>query len=124
VGRLTELADTLAALRHPEELYELLDPDVMWYSANVDSNCTCNDRDDVIACIERNATAGMTGRFDVLGEGDGVAVVQAVLDPPRTGNGCLLLRFRDGAIVELRDFTSPQAAFGYAGLVWNGATAP
>lgn len=124
MGRLTALADTLTGLRRPEELYELLDPDVMWYSADVDSNCTCNDRDDVIACIERNAAAGLTGRFDVLGEGDDVAVVQAMLDAPRPGDACLLLRFRDGGIVEMRDFASPQAAFHYAGLVWNGATAP
>ena len=121
MGRLTAVADTLAALRRPEELYELLDPDVMWYSTEVDSNCTCNDRDDVIACIERNA-AGLAGRFDVLGSGEDVAVVRPVLDPPRGGDGCLLLRFRDGAIVEMRDFVSPQAAFAYAGLVWTGAS--
>ena len=29
---------TLAAMRRPEELYDLLDPDVMWYSDDVDSN--------------------------------------------------------------------------------------
>jgi hypothetical protein len=115
------LAETLAALRRPEELYELLDPDVMWYSADVDSNCTCNDRDDVIACIERNTAAGMTGHFEVLGEGDDVAVVRPVVDPPRQGDGCLLLRFRDDAIVEMRDFISAQAAFAYAGIVRTGA---
>jgi len=111
------LGETLAALRRPEELYELLDPDVMWYSSDVDSNSTCNDKDDVIACIERNLTAGMTGRFEVLAEHDEVVVVQPVLDPPRTGTGCLLVRFRDEAIVELRDFVSPQAALAYAGIV-------
>jgi len=114
-------AATLAALRRPQELYELLDPDVMWYSSEVDSNCTCNDRDEVIACIERNIAAGLTGRFEVLAESGDVALVQPVLDPPRLGDGCLLLRFRDGSVVEMRDFTSPQAAFAYAGLVWSGA---
>jgi hypothetical protein len=114
------LAETLTALRSPEELYELLDPDVMWYSAGIDSNCTCNDKDDVVACIERNLAAGMTGRFEVLAEGDDVAVARPVFDPPLQGDGCLLLRFRDDAIVEMRDFTSAQAALGYAGLVRSG----
>ena len=111
------IGQTIAAFTQPEQLYELLDPDTMWYSADVDSSRTCNSRDDVIACIERNLTAGMTGRFEVLAEHDEVVVVQPVLDPPRTGTGCLLVRFRDEAIVELRDFVSPQAALAYAGIV-------
>jgi hypothetical protein len=115
VGRLN-LADRIAALRTPEELYELLDPDVMWYSTDVNSDYTCNDREDVIACIERNLAAGLTGRFEVLGaEGDCV-VVQPVLDVPREHAFSLLLRARDEAIVEMRDFDSPAAAFRYAGI--------
>ena len=47
------VTETLAALRRPDELYDLLDPDVMWYSTDVDSNCTCNDKDEAVACIER-----------------------------------------------------------------------
>jgi hypothetical protein len=107
---------TLAALRRPEELYELLDPDVMWYSTEVDSNFTCNDKDDVVACIERGLDAGLTGRFDVLIDQGDVVLVQAVLHPPRVGDNCLLIRFRYGLIVEMRDFVSPQAASRYLGL--------
>jgi hypothetical protein len=113
---MSAVVETLAALRRPEDLYDLLDPDVMWYSADVDSNCTCNDKDDVIACIERNLAAGSTGRFDVLREHDDVVVVRPVREPPREGDLCLLLRFRDGLIVEMRDFRSPSAADRYAGL--------
>ena len=104
------------AVRTPEELYELLDPEVMWYSADVNSNDTCNDREDAIACIERNLIPGMTGRFDVVGAGDDIVVVQPVLDPPRHSSQCLLLRFRDGLIVEMRDFASSEAARRYAGI--------
>ena len=107
---------TLAGLRGPEELYDLLDPDVMWYSADVDSNCTCNDKEDAVACIERNLEAGLIGRFDVLREQDDVVVVRPVFEPARDRPFCLLLRFRGGLIVEMRDFVSPAAAYAYAGL--------
>jgi hypothetical protein len=115
---------SLAALRRPEELYDLLDPDVMWYSDGVDSNRTCNDQDDVIACIERNLAKGVTGRFDVLGEADDVVVVRPVLDAPPDGTFCQLFRFRGGLIVEMRDFGSPAAAYGYAGIAETRGSAP
>ena len=113
---MNSVAATLAELRRPEELYDLLDPDVMWYSTDVDSSCTCNDKDEAVACIERNLEAGLTGRFDVLREHDDVVVVRPVLEPARDGVFCLLLRFRGGLIVEMRDFVSPTAAYAYAGL--------
>ena len=112
---------TLAAMRRPEELYDLLDPDVMWYSDDVDSNRTCNDRDDVIACVERNLATGVTGRFDVIGEDGDVVVVRPVLDPPGDGTFCQLFRFRGGLIVEMRDFASPEAAHRYAGIPQTGS---
>jgi hypothetical protein len=115
VGRLS-VADQIAAVRTPEGLYELLDPDVMWYSTNVDSNCTCNDRDDVIACIERAIAAGLTGRFEVLGVRADFIVVQPMLDSPRGHTVSHVFRVRDGSIVEMRDFDSPAAAFAYAGI--------
>jgi len=52
----------------------------------------------------------------VLGAGDDSVVVQPVLDPPRDSAQCLLLRFRDGLIVEMRDFASSDAARLYAGI--------
>ena len=116
MGRPVTIAETVTALRRPDELYDLLDPEVMWYSASVDSNSTCNDKDDAVACIERNVAAGLTGRFELLGERDDFVLVRPALDPPRPGTSCLLLRFRDGLIVEMRDFDSPQAARLYAGI--------
>ena len=44
---------------------QLLDPDVMWYSSDLDSNCTCNDKDDAVACIERNLEAWRSGAGSV-----------------------------------------------------------
>ena len=110
------IADQIAAVRTPEELYELLDPDVMWYSTNVDSNYTCNDRDDVIACIERAIAGGLTGRFEVLGVRADFIVVRPVLDEPHGQTVSHVFRARDDAIVEMRDFDSPAAAFAYAGI--------
>jgi len=114
----TGLGSTIAAVRTPEELYELLDPDVMWYSADVDSNYTCNGIDDAVACIERNLAAGLNGRFEVLGEREDAVVVRPLFDPPQPQRRmCLLLRARDGLIVELRDFASGDAALSYAGIL-------
>lgn len=110
------IGEVVTALRRPEELYDLLDPEVMWYSTGVNSNYTCNDKDDVVTCIERNVVAGLTGSFELLGERDDFVAVRPALDPPRAGGTCLLLRFRDGLIVEMRDFDSPQGACAYAGI--------
>jgi hypothetical protein len=107
----------VASLTEPGQLYELLDPDVMWYAVNLDSNLTCNGKDAVVACIEHGLTQGLRGRFELLGERDDFVVVRAVLDPPepeRTNS--LLLRFRDGLIVEMRSFATPEAALSYAEL--------
>jgi hypothetical protein len=118
VGRLS-ISAQLTTLRTPDELYELLDPDVMWYSSDVDSNCTCNDRDDVIACIQRNVEVGLSGRFEVLRERGDDVIVRPVFEPLE-GRFCQLLRFRDGLIVEMRDFVSPEAAYRYAGIAEAG----
>lgn len=118
MGGVTSAGGTLAALSRPDELYELLDPDVMWYSADVDSNFTCNGKDDAVACIERGLARGLTGRWEVLGEGGDSVVLRAILDPPAPERTmCLLVRLRNGLIVELRDFASGDAALRYAGVV-------
>jgi hypothetical protein len=120
VGRLS-IAALISNVRTAEEVYDLLDPDVMWYSVDVDSNYTCNDREDVIACIERAIGGGIDGRFDVLREQGDDVIVRPVLEPPREASFCQLLRFRDGLIVEMRDFASLEAADRYAGMTEVGA---
>jgi len=117
MGRMTEIGAAVEALRTPQELYELLDPDVMWYSADVNSNYTCNGKDDAVACIERALARGLSGRFVVIGERDDMVVVRPVLDPPAPARElCQLFRFRDGLIVEMRDFASSDAVLRYTGL--------
>jgi hypothetical protein len=106
---------SVAALTEPEELYDLLDPDVMWYSVDLDSNVTCNGKDSVVACIGEGLAQGRRGRFELVSERDDFVVVQAVLDPPEPERtNALLLRFRDGLIVEMRSFATPAAALAYA----------
>jgi hypothetical protein len=107
----------LAALASPAELYELLDPDVLWYSADVDSNLTCNGKDAVVACIERALAGGASGRWELVAERDDFVVLHPVLDPPAPPReSCLLARVRDGLIVELRDFRTAGAALAYAAI--------
>jgi hypothetical protein len=112
------LGETIVAVTTAEELYELLDPDVMWYSTDVNSNYTRNAAEDAVACIERNLGAGLTGRFELLGEREDAVVVRPSFDPPRPASElCLLIRAREGLIVELRDFASSDAALRYAGIL-------
>src|SRR5439155_23032884 len=118
VGRMTGCMTTgqmLASLTKPEELYELLDPDVMWYSASVDSNDTCNSADDVIACIERNLADGLSD-WELAAEGADFALMRPVrpdVDPAATMH--LLLRLRGGLVVEMRDFRTRDDALAYVG---------
>ena len=108
--------DAITAVRTPDELYALLDPEVMWYSSDVNSNFTCNDREDVVACIERNLEwETMTGRFDVVAARDDCVVVRPVVES-REFEHAMLLRFRDELIIEMRDFGSAAAACRYAGV--------
>jgi hypothetical protein len=90
---------------------------VLWYSTHIDSNCTCNGIDDVVACIERNVARGLSGRWEVVAERADAIVVRPVFDRPRPNDDlCVLLRLRDGLIAEMRDFLSPAAALRYAGI--------
>jgi hypothetical protein len=114
-------ADLVQTLTSRDALCSAVDPDVTWYSADVDSNLTCNDRDEAVACVERNAEAGLTGRFDLVAATDDLAVVRPVVEPPGRGHSCLLLRVRGDLIVEMRTFRSTGDALRYAGLAATAA---
>jgi hypothetical protein len=108
---------TIASVRTPEELYALLDPDVMWYSADVDSNVTCNSQEDVEACIRRALDRGLTGRWELVAERDDVIVVHPVVEGPELNPAFhQVFRVRDGLIVEMRDFRTRGDALAYAGI--------
>ncbi|HEX4521017.1 MAG TPA: hypothetical protein VH063_15660 [Gaiellaceae bacterium] len=81
----------VSGLTSREGLYGLLDPDVMWYAAALDSNDTCNCAEDVIETIERGTGAGRTGHFEVVAERGELVVVRAVVDPPGPERDCALL---------------------------------
>jgi len=107
----------IAAVRTPEELSALLDPDVMWYSVDVDSNVTCNSQEDVEACVRRALDRGLTGRWDLVAEGDGFVVVHPVVEGPELNPAFhQVFRIRDGLIVEMRDFRTRDAALAYVGI--------
>ena len=114
-------AEEVASLTSPDELFDLFDPDVMWYSRDVNSNFTCNSKEDAVACVQRSLDTGITGRFDVVAQGPEYVVVQAITEPPRERDHALLMRFRDGLIVEMRDFASPAEAIRYAGMTLGAA---
>jgi hypothetical protein len=115
---VSDIAKTIADLRTPEELYELLDPDVMWYSTDLNSNVTCNCSDDVVACIQRALERGLSGHWQVIAERDDFLVIRPVLDAPspEAADFHQVFRIRDGLIVEMRDYSTRAAALEYAGL--------
>ena len=112
------VGEAIAAVTTPAELYELLDPEVMWYSVDVNSNYTCNSKEDAIACIERNLAGRSDGSWELVRECDDFVVLKPHLrDPDVEFEPHLLLRVRDGLIVEMRDFGSREDALRYAGIV-------
>ena len=103
------------------DIFSSEDGDDLGFSVaeTLNDNVTQTDsklREIAIACIERNFPEGVSGHFEVLVDRGDAVVVRPVLDPPRNGEMCLLLRFRDGLIVEMRDFVSADHALAYAGL--------
>lgn len=96
---------------------ELLDPDVKWHGG--DPSFGCQNRDHVLQFMRDAAASGRIGRLvDVLDAGDRVVVV---LEPPVEPGGAPQLRanlttFRDGKVVEMVAYESPEAARDAAGL--------
>ncbi len=111
------LGAALRATTTTREFFTLLDPDVMWYSVGVDSNVTCNSQADVEACIERAVERGLTGRWELVTEGDDFVVVRPVVEGPELNPDFhQVFRVRDGLIVEMRDFRTRDEALRYVGI--------
>ncbi len=100
-----------------ETLRELLDPAVKWHGGEPSAPGACHSDDEVIEFISRARERGGVGRLvDVIDCGERVVVV---LQPPSPAGTETPLRanlttFRDGKVVEMVAFESPESALAAA----------
>jgi ketosteroid isomerase-like protein len=99
---------------------ELLDPEVKWHGGDPAAVGACRNRDQVLMFMRRSETVG-GGRFelvDIVDAGDKVVVI---LRPPPEGAEpaapvANLTTFRNGKVVEMVHYPSPEAALAAAGV--------
>jgi ketosteroid isomerase-like protein len=94
---------------------ELLAPDVRWHGGDPDAEGACRNREQALAFVRNRAQASMGELVDVIDAGDSVVVVmqpaaQGGETAPRRAN---VTSFRDGQVVEMIAFESPEAALAH-----------
>ncbi len=92
---------------------ELLAPDVLWHGGDPDWKGACHSREEAVTFMTRARKRGpLPELVDVVEAGDQVIVV---LQPPDGGLRANLTTIRDGQVVEMVGFESPEAAQAAAG---------
>jgi ketosteroid isomerase-like protein len=94
---------------------QLLAPDIRWHGGDPDAEGACRNRDQALVFIRSRAQARMGELVDVIDAGDSVVVV---MQPPAEGGETPSRRanvtsFRDGLVVEMIAFESPEAALAH-----------
>jgi ketosteroid isomerase-like protein len=100
-----------AALRGDlDAITAILDPDVKWHGGDPTAAGSCQNREQALSFM-RQSDVIRGGRFelvDVVGAGDKVAVIMRPLpEGPPVAN---LTTFRDGMVVEMVHYPSPDQA--------------
>lgn len=95
---------------------ELLDPDVKWHGGNPADGC--QNRAQTLRFMQRPGALGLGRLLDVIDAGDRVVVVLQPRDPhgatlPPRANVTTL---RDGRVVEMVAYETPEAACAAAGV--------
>jgi ketosteroid isomerase-like protein len=86
---------------------ELLDPDVKWHGGDPGSGC--QNKEEALNFIQQALDSGIRADLvDVIDAGDQVIVVLQPAGAP--GPRANLTTFRDGAVVEMVAFESPEDA--------------
>jgi ketosteroid isomerase-like protein len=99
-----------------EPIAELLAPDIKWHGGDPEAEGACRNRGEALAFMRARQGQRRLGRLlDVIDMGDRVVVVMqpppenGVSPPPRAN----VTTFRDGQVVEMIGFDSPEAALAY-----------
>lgn len=101
-----------------EAIAELLDPEVKWHGGDPTAEGACQNRGQALEFIRQGRRLGRIGKLvDVIDVGDDRVVVvmqppdEDGVTPPRRAN---VTTFRDGKVVEMIAFESPEAALAHA----------
>ena len=96
---------------------ELMAPEIRWHAGDPDARYACHNRKEALAYMRARQTPGRIGRLlEVIDAGDRVVVIMqppdedGVTPPPRAN----VTTVRDGQIVEMVGFESPEAALDHA----------
>jgi len=99
-----------------EPIAELLAPDIKWHGGDPEAEGACRNRGEALAFMRARQGQQRLGRLlDVIDMGDRVVVVMqpppenGVSPPPRAN----VTTFRDGQVVEMIGFESPEAALAH-----------
>jgi ketosteroid isomerase-like protein len=98
-----------------DTIAELLAPDVQWHGGDPTFEGACHNRGEALTFMRRAVGAGRLGELvEVIDAGDQVVVVMQPPDgsPPRAN----LTTFRDGKVVEMVAYESPDAALAASAL--------
>jgi ketosteroid isomerase-like protein len=98
-----------------EPLSDLLDADVKWHGSEGPTDESCHNRDEAMHFIQLAIERGVVGELvDVIDAGDQVVVV---MRPPNQEQlRANLTTFRNGKVVRMVAYESPEAALAAAGL--------
>lgn len=93
---------------------ELLDPEVKWHGGDPSAEGACRNREEALAFMRRARNRNPIGELvDVIDAGDRVVVV---IRPARGAKlRANLTTFRDGKVIEMISYATPEDAFAAAG---------
>jgi ketosteroid isomerase-like protein len=98
-----------------ETIAQMLDPNVKWHGGDPTAEGSCQNRDQALRFMRRSEAIGgaLMELVDVVGVGDKVVVI---VRPSRTAEGPVanLTTFRDGKVVEMVHYPSPEDALAAA----------
>ena len=93
---------------------ELLDPEVKWHGGDPSAEGACRNRDEALAFMRRARSRNPMGELvDVIDAGDRVVVVIRPHEQAKLRAN--LTTFRDGKVIEMVAFETPEDALTAAG---------
>ncbi len=94
---------------------ELLDPEVKWHGGDPSAEGACGNREEALAFMRRARSRNPMGELvDVIDAGDRVVVV--IRPHERAELRANLTTFRDGKVIEMIAYETPEDALTAAGM--------
>jgi ketosteroid isomerase-like protein len=102
-----------------DAIWELLDPDVKWHGGDPSAEGACRNREQALEFMRRARSRNPMGELvDVIDAGEQVIVViRPASGAELTAN---LTTFRDGKVIEMVSYETPEDALTAAGVSSSG----